>query len=449
MYKLLVLVSIMFASSLKKQIYHNSNLLKSAFQPPHFQSVRLSHSHSRSIFDHQSIKYDSDFYPGEDAADFLDHNHNKKKKKKMPDIYIPKSDNQKKYLQALQNYNNKLVICHGPAGTGKTLFACNAAIQELKKGSVQKIILTRPIFSVDEELGYLPGNILCKMDPWTRPIFDILSEFYSKQDIDTMIKGGVIEISPLAFMRGRTFKKAFIIADEMQNSSPNQMLMLATRIGQDSRMAITGDLLQSDRCANNGLHDLINRVKLYKPPGLELIELDKNDVFRSEIVTHILELYNMSLMASSEDLIPSEKTLTPNNSQLVLDVEISSTHNICNPNVSLTYDFPKFTPEEIEIQHLERNSELEVAGDYDVSSNTPLSSPTHSDISKIEIGIDISQVDSSTTHTSTHIHEDDFEKERAHDDIIIVYKEDDSALIPKHHITRNIIRFFDYRNTTK
>lgn len=308
-----------------------------------------------------------------------------------------------------------MVICHGPAGTGKTLFACNAAIQELKKGSVQKIILTRPIFSVDEELGYLPGNILCKMDPWTRPIFDILGEFYSKQDIDTMIKGGIIEISPLAYMRGRTFKKAFIIADEMQNSSPNQMLMLTTRIGQDSRMAITGDLLQSDRYTNNGLYDLINRVKFYKPPGIELIELENNDVCRSHIVTQILKLYNTPL---------------PNDtSQLVLDVEIS-TQNYTNTNYSKEsiYAPPEktFSPEELEMIELERNSELEVAGEMNEQT-------AHNN------------VDSST---QTYINEDDYEKNISND-IIIVVKEDDSALIPKHHITQNIIRFFDYKNTTK
>ena len=109
----------------------------------------------------------------------------------------------------------------------------------------------------------LPGSLINKMHPWTRPIFDILEEFYSQRDIDSMVHSGAIEISPLAFMRGRTFKDAFIIADEMQNSSPNQMLMLATRLGEGSRMVVTGDLKQSDRCENNGLLDLMHRIFEY------------------------------------------------------------------------------------------------------------------------------------------------------------------------------------------
>jgi phosphate starvation-inducible PhoH-like protein len=181
--------------------------------------------------------------------------------KTLSPTYRPKNKNQQKYVDALQNKNTSMVVNIGPAGTGKTLFACHAAIQELRRGNIQKIILTRPVVSVDEEIGFLPGNLVTKMDPWTRPIFDILLEFYSQTDIDTMIRNGVIEISPLAFMRGRTFKRAFIIADEMQNSSPNQMLMLITRIGMESKMVITGDLNQSDRGVNNGLADFVKRLR--------------------------------------------------------------------------------------------------------------------------------------------------------------------------------------------
>jgi phosphate starvation-inducible PhoH-like protein len=131
------------------------------------------------------------------------------------------------------------------------------------------------------------------MDPWTRPIFDILGEFYTQKDVDSMLHSGAIEISPLAYMRGRTFKKSFIIADEMQNSSPNQMLMLTTRLGQGSKMVITGDLKQSDRMTNNGLLDIMNKLKAYQgdSSSIKVVEMGVEDVERSAVVSKILDIY--------------------------------------------------------------------------------------------------------------------------------------------------------------
>ena len=218
--------------------------------------------------------------------------------KKTP-TYKPKSDNQKTYVDYLQNKKIPVVLGVGPAGSGKTMFACLQAIQELNAGRINKIVLTRPVVPVEEEeLGFLPGNLVKKMDPWTRPIFDIFSEFYQQRDIENMIHCGILEISPLAYMRGRTFKNSFIIADEMQNSTPNQMLMLTTRIGDNSKMVITGDLKQSDRSVNNGLLDFMDKITDYnkKFPDIEnnvkLVLLDTHDVQRSEIVTQILHIYN-------------------------------------------------------------------------------------------------------------------------------------------------------------
>ena len=225
----------------------------------------------------------------------------KSRSKQMVPKYEPRTDNQKKYLEYLNHDNTPIVLGVGPAGCGKTMFACLQAIQELKAGNVNKIILTRPIVPVEEEeLGFLPGNLVKKMDPWTRPIFDIFSEFYQQHDIENMIHCGILEISPLAYMRGRTFKRSFIIADEMQNSTPNQMLMLTTRIGDNSKLVITGDLKQSDRTLNNGLLDIIEKLKIYKnsskkskkSANVELIELDSSDIQRSPIVSQILEIYN-------------------------------------------------------------------------------------------------------------------------------------------------------------
>jgi phosphate starvation-inducible protein PhoH and related proteins len=208
--------------------------------------------------------------------------------------YVPKTGNQEMYVKYLEDERAKIVLGVGPAGSGKTLFACAAAISALRSGMIQKIVMTRPVVPVEEDIGFLPGSMLNKMDPWTRPIFDILGEFYSQKDIDSMLHSGTIDIVPLAYMRGRTFKRSFIIADEMQNSSPNQMLMIATRIGDESKMVITGDLKQSDRGSNNGLADLLGRLK--KSGGadesIRFVELESADVQRSPIVRRILDIYS-------------------------------------------------------------------------------------------------------------------------------------------------------------
>lgn len=243
------------------------------------------------------------------------------KMKSMSPQYVPRSDNQRKYLEHLQNPNVKIVLGVGPAGCGKTLFACYSAIEELKKGRIKKIIITRPLVSVDkEDIGYLPGTLVNKMDPWTRPIIDIFLEFFSQRDVDSMLESGAIEISPLAYMRGRTFKRSFIIADEMQNSSPNQMLMMTTRIGEGTKLVITGDLKQSDRFDENGLVDFMKKLKQYNidiikdgsdddvnadsevGSGLDssaqvdicqihLVELKSMDVERSPVVVKVLDIY--------------------------------------------------------------------------------------------------------------------------------------------------------------
>jgi phosphate starvation-inducible PhoH-like protein len=214
--------------------------------------------------------------------------------KSLKQTLKPRTLNQQKYVDSLQTHD--LVFCLGPAGTGKTLFACNEAMKQLQKGSIDRVVITRPIVAVeDEQLGFLPGNINKKMDPWTRPIFDIFSEYYSLTEITRMMKDNIIEISPLAYMRGRTFKNAFIIADEMQNSSPNQMLMLTTRIGEKTKMVVTGDLKQSDKSMFNGLSDFIEKLSTYEQRNncsISLIHLTTDDVERSPIVKTILNVYS-------------------------------------------------------------------------------------------------------------------------------------------------------------
>jgi len=178
--------------------------------------------------------------------------HRLHEKRKRVQIY-PKNLSQETYLLKLNNPEKMIIFAIGPAGTGKTMLAVQWAIDQLKYGDADKIIITRPAVSVDEEHGFLPGTLQEKMEPWTRPIFDVFAENFNAKEIENFVKEGVIETSPLAFMRGRTFKNAVIIADEMQNATPSQMKMLLTRLGTGSQMVVTGDLQQADRPSNNGL----------------------------------------------------------------------------------------------------------------------------------------------------------------------------------------------------
>jgi phosphate starvation-inducible PhoH-like protein len=191
----------------------------------------------------------------------------------------------------LDNPRVPVVIGTGPAGTGKTLFACHVGAQKLREGDVKRIVMTRPAVSVDEQHGFLPGTLENKMDPWVRPMVDIMSNYYSQKKIDEMLYERVIEICPLAYMRGRTFDHAWIMADEMQNSTPNQMRMVLTRIGQGSKMVVTGDVEQHDRgFEQNGLWDLISRID----PDNELINVVKfgqGDIQRNKVIKQILKLY--------------------------------------------------------------------------------------------------------------------------------------------------------------
>ena len=213
------------------------------------------------------------------------------KRKKEPQVSA-KNDAQCEYNQALYDTKVPMVFGIGPAGTGKTMLACSAAISELNNGLRKKIIMTRPVVSVEEDIGYLPGTLEEKMDPWIRPIMDIFSEHFTQNQMQFMIKEKTIEICPLAYMRGRTFKDAFIIADEMQNSTVNQMKMLLTRVGEGSRMVITGDLKQHDRkYEDNGLKDIYDRISEQDLERIRCIKFDHSHIERSPIVKDILHLY--------------------------------------------------------------------------------------------------------------------------------------------------------------
>ncbi|NDG30400.1 PhoH family protein [bacterium] len=204
----------------------------------------------------------------------------------------PRNETQKSYIQKLQNEDNSILFAIGPAGTGKTLLAVQAGIKFFQEGKVDKLIVTRPAVSVDEDLGFLPGTLNQKMEPWTKPIFDVLGEYYSQRDIVEMLSEGVIEISPLAYMRGRTFKRAWIIADEMQNATANQMKMLLTRLGDQSRMVVTGDLAQADRLEDNGLVEFCNLLGKHKrTEHIDIVRFEAKDIERHQAVKEVLSIY--------------------------------------------------------------------------------------------------------------------------------------------------------------
>lgn len=206
---------------------------------------------------------------------------------------VPKSRGQERLVLDLLDADQDIVVAVGPAGTGKTYLAMQAAIKALRDGEVDRVIMTRPAVGVEgEQHGFLPGNLVAKMEPWTRPLLDVMREYYRPQDIIAMIEDQVIEIAPLAYMRGRTFKNSWIIADEMQNATPAQAKMLMTRIGRNSKIVITGDIEQADRNnGDNGLMDLCERLKQNPVKGISVCTLDQKDVQRHRIIGEILKLY--------------------------------------------------------------------------------------------------------------------------------------------------------------
>lgn len=206
---------------------------------------------------------------------------------------LPRNLAQEAYIEALQDETHSIVFAMGPAGTGKTLLATQYAISQLHEGKVQKIIITRPAVSVDEDWGALPGDIIAKASPWMRPIVDIFAEFYPIGTVKRMMEEEIFEVAPLAFMRGRTLKNAIVIGDEMQNATASQAQMLLTRLGEGSRMFITGDLQQHDRgFENNGLKDFVTKLRRNGGSNMFAVcEFSICDVERHPAVAEVLRIY--------------------------------------------------------------------------------------------------------------------------------------------------------------
>lgn len=205
----------------------------------------------------------------------------------------PRNDKQRIYVDKLQDNLPHIVIATGSAGTGKTMLATHVGVLKLLNNEVKRLVITRPAVSVDEAHGFLPGTLEKKMEPWMRPIFDTLALHFPRNKLDSMVKEKIIEVCPLAFMRGRTFENAWIVCDEAQNTTMHQMLMILTRIGPGSKLVITGDPNQYDRgFDNNGLSDLIQRIKYHDCGNqIDIIEFEDSDVERHEVIPLVLNMY--------------------------------------------------------------------------------------------------------------------------------------------------------------
>ena len=195
---------------------------------------------------------------------------------------FPKTAGQCKYMIALRS-SRPIVIGTGPAGSGKTMLACQIATEHISKHPRTRVVLTRPIVAADEDMGYLPGDMDQKMEPWTRPMYDIFEQSMTHNQMDRCIS-----IEPLGYMRGRTFHHTLIIADEMQNSTPNQMKLLLTRIGEGTKIIVTGDLEQSDLEGDNGLENLVYKMQCMELDYIQHVEMGDDDIVRHPAVKEVL-----------------------------------------------------------------------------------------------------------------------------------------------------------------
>ncbi|MCC6106528.1 MAG: PhoH family protein [Coriobacteriaceae bacterium] len=200
----------------------------------------------------------------------------------------PKTEGQKRYVEAVRTH--EITFAAGPAGTGKTYLAVALAVAALRRHEVERIVLTRPVVEAGESLGYLPGTLEEKIDPYVRPLYDALFDLIGQETTLSLVEQGTIEVAPLAFMRGRTFSNAYVILDEAQNTTPVQMKMFLTRLGFHSRFVVTGDSTQRDLKGPSGMESA--RQILSGIPGIAFCDLGRADVVRHSLVARIIEAYD-------------------------------------------------------------------------------------------------------------------------------------------------------------
>lgn len=261
------------------------------------KEFRLSRKKSNAVKneydDYRPAKGHQRSYQKQEDSKTINFNQSNPQRQRKPVTLIPKTVNQENYILSLVDSNVDVVIAGGPAGTGKTFLATLAAIQAYRNKEVSRIVICRPAVSIEgEEHGFLPGDLAAKLAPWVRPVLDTLREFYAIKEIESMIAEEVIEFAPIGMIRGRNFKDTFLILDEAQNASPLQLKSLMTRIGKGSKFVINGDVEQADRPDNNnGLMDLLRRIKENPIKGVDVCEFDQRDIQRHRLVGEFINLY--------------------------------------------------------------------------------------------------------------------------------------------------------------
>jgi phosphate starvation-inducible PhoH-like protein len=261
--------------------------------------MQLAALHTQGIaLGREDIKTAVGIMAREDGATLAEHFVASRLKPSARKTVVAKSPNQRHYIEAIRE--NDLVFGIGPAGTGKTYLAVAMAISLLNEKRIQRILLCRPAVEAGEKLGFLPGDIAAKVDPYLRPLYDALYDMLEPDRIERLIERGTIEVAPLAFMRGRTLNDAFIILDEAQNTTPEQMKMFLTRIGLDSKAVVTGDVTQIDLPAQKTSGLVEAQEVVAGIPGIAVVPFDKTDVVRHPLVQRIVAAYDERVLRLKE-----------------------------------------------------------------------------------------------------------------------------------------------------